>query len=215
MHLTHLLVSELFLSIQGESRTVGIPTVFIRLCGCPLRCNYCDTTYAYSNGIKMDMATILTKTKAFGVRYVTVTGGEPLAQTNCLKLLTDLCEKQYIVSLETSGAIDISKVDVRVSRIMDIKTPGSGEASKNLYSNIAVLATNDQIKFVLCDRNDYEWACNKLAEYDLANKCEILFSPVANLLNPTTLAEWIIADRLPVRLQIQLHKLLWGNKHGC
>lgn len=207
-------ITEIFYSLQGESRTVGWPTVFVRLTGCPLRCGYCDTEYAFHGGKKMDIADIVAEVSAYQPRYVTVTGGEPLAQSSCLELLTELCDQGFEVSLETSGAMDISEVDPRVSRVMDLKTPGSGEESKNRYSNIALLTAHDQLKFVICDRTDYEWAMAKLDEYELAQRCELLFSPEHEHLSATDLAEWIIADNLPVRMQIQLHKYLWNDAQG-
>lgn len=209
-----LRVSELFLSLQGETNTIGIPTVFIRLSGCPLRCHYCDTAYAFTGGISMPLNTILIQVQNYAVRYVTITGGEPLIQPACITLINALCNLNYQVSLETSGALDISHVDTRISRVLDIKTPGSGEVDKNLYSNIALLTPKDQIKFVLCDRPDYEWAKSQIHNYNLISKCEVLLSPAADLLSPRILAEWILQDRLPVRFQLQLHKLLWGNQPG-
>ena len=212
--MTRLRITEVFLSLQGETRNVGIPTVFVRLTGCPLRCSYCDTAYAFSGGEWQEQDRILDEVAALGARHVTVTGGEPLAQKPCLLLLTRLCDAGYSVSLETSGALDIAAVDPRVSRVMDIKTPGSGEASRNLHDNIALLTAHDQLKFVLCDRNDYDWAKDLLMTQHLAARCEVLFSPSYEQLSATTLADWILADRLPVRLQIQLHKYLWGNVPG-
>lgn len=209
-----LRVTEIFHSLQGESRTVGLPTVFVRLTGCPLRCGYCDTTYAFQGGEWMDLDTILGRVRAFAPHYVTVTGGEPLAQRACLQLLTLLCDQGYTVSLETSGALDIGGVDPRVSVVMDLKTPGSGEEGKNLYANLAHLKQKDQLKFVITNRADYEWSRDKLVEHGLVGRCELLFSPAYGALNPRELAEWILADRLPVRLQIQLHKLLWGEARG-
>ncbi len=209
-----LRITEIFLSLQGETRSVGIPTVFVRLTGCPLRCGYCDTAYAFSGGEWLEQAQILDKVAALGASHVTVTGGEPLAQKPCLALLTRLCDAGYDVSLETSGALDIAAVDARVSRVMDIKTPGSGEAARNRHDNIALLTAHDQLKFVLCDRNDYDWAKDMLMTQHLAECCEVLFSPSYEQLPATTLADWILADRLPVRLQIQLHKYLWGNVPG-
>lgn len=207
-------ITEIFYSLQGESRTVGLPTVFVRLTGCPLRCGYCDTEYAFHGGQKMDISDIVAEVAAYQPRYVTVTGGEPLAQSTCLELLTELCDLGLEVSLETSGAMDISKVDSRVSRVMDLKTPGSGEVSKNRYGNIELLNAHDQLKFVICDRSDYEWSVGKINEYDLAQRCELLFSPEHGNLPATDLAEWIIADNLPVRMQIQLHKYLWNDAQG-
>jgi len=207
-------ITEIFYSLQGETRTVGLPTVFVRLTGCPLRCGYCDTAYAFTGGKKMEISDIVEQVSAFNPRYVTVTGGEPLAQQSCHELLTALCDLDVEVSLETSGAIDISMVDPRVVCVMDLKTPKSGEESKNLYANIDKLKSNDQLKFVICDRGDYDWACEKLAEYDVASHCEILFSPIHGELNPTDLADWIVKDNLPVRMQVQLHKYLWNDEQG-
>jgi 7-carboxy-7-deazaguanine synthase len=207
-------ITEIFFSLQGETRTVGLPTVFVRLTGCPLRCSYCDTAYAFSGGERMSIAEIVERVGRYGARYVTVTGGEPLAQKACLPLLTALCDEGYQVSLETGGAHDISAVDPRVVRVVDLKTPGSGEASRNLYANVDALRQGDQVKFVIADRPDYDWAVAKLDEHRLAERCEILFSPVAGALQPAQLAEWILRDRLPVRFQLQLHKLLWGDTPG-
>ncbi|MGD8741924.1 MAG: 7-carboxy-7-deazaguanine synthase QueE [Granulosicoccaceae bacterium] len=212
--MSRLRISEIFYSLQGESRTVGLPTVFVRLTGCPLRCGYCDTTYAFQGGEWLELGTILEKVAAYSPRYVCVTGGEPLAQKACPELLTALCDAGYEVSLETSGARDVSEVDSRVVKVMDLKAPGSGEQDKNLYENIDELDSRDQIKFVLCDRNDYDWAVKQLKEYDLAARCEVLFSPVHGQLDARELAEWILADNLPVRMQVQLHKYLWGDQPG-
>ncbi len=209
-----LRITEVFYSLQGESRTVGWPTVFIRLTGCPLRCNYCDTEYAFQGGEWMPLDEILVRTKTFYPHYITVTGGEPLAQKKCLALLQQLCDAGYEVSLETSGALDIAEVDPRVTVVMDLKTPSSTEESKNHYPNIERLKRADQLKFVLADRADYDWACAKLDEYGLAQRCEVLFSPVQGKLSATDLADWILADHLRVRLQIQLHKLLWKEEPG-
>jgi 7-carboxy-7-deazaguanine synthase len=209
-----LRISEIFHSLQGETSRVGLPTVFVRLAGCPLRCAYCDTAYAFSGGQEMTIQAILDDVARYGTPYVTVTGGEPLAQKDCLVLLMALCDKGYDVSLETGGALDVSEVDVRVVKVLDIKTPGSGEAEKNRWSNLAALNAQDEIKFVLCDRRDYDWAKEKLEDYLLDGKCTVLFSPVAGQLAPKDLAEWILQDRLPVRMQVQLHKLLWGNQRG-
>lgn len=210
-----LRITEIFYSLQGEARTVGLPTVFVRLTGCPLRCGYCDTTYAFHGGQSLALDEILARVAAYAPQYVTVTGGEPLAQPECLALLTQLCDRGYAVSLETSGAMDISEVDARVSVVMDLKTPGSGEEDKNRYANIDRLAQKDQVKFVICDRTDYEWSRAKLKEYRLDDRCgDVLFSPSYEQMNPTELAEWILQDRLPVRLQMQLHKLLWGTAPG-
>jgi 7-carboxy-7-deazaguanine synthase len=209
-----LRVNEIFFSLQGESRTVGWPTVFVRLTGCPLRCGYCDTAYAFHEGEWMSLDAVVERVGTYGARFVTVTGGEPLGQKPVLHLLSMLCDQGYEVSLETSGALDIAPVDERVVKVMDLKTPGSGEMQKNRYDNVAHLHPLDQVKFVICDRGDYEWACRVLEEYDLASRCEVLFSPVYGRLEPRSLAEWILADRLPVRFQLQLHKLLWGEEPG-
>ncbi|MBL1458550.1 7-carboxy-7-deazaguanine synthase QueE [Methylophaga sp.] len=207
-------ITEIFYSLQGETRTVGLPTVFVRLTGCPLRCGYCDTAYAFHGGQKMEISDIVAEVKSYNPRYVTVTGGEPLAQNTCRELLTALCDLDVEVSLETSGAMDISDIDPRVVRVMDLKTPASGEVSKNRYSNIDLLNHHDQIKFVICNREDYDWAREQLSSLELIDRCEILFSPVHGDLTPTDLAEWIIADNLPVRMQIQLHKYLWNDAQG-
>ena len=209
-----LKITEIFYSLQGESNTVGLPTVFIRLTGCPLRCTYCDTAYAFSGGIKHTLTEILDQVDEFKARYITVTGGEPLAQSASYELMTMLLDKGYVVSLETSGAINISAVDPRVVIVMDLKTPGSGELDKNCYQNIEHLAEKDQIKFVIADTADYEWSKSVIKQYDLSNCCEILFSPVMGQMNPTELAENIIQDNLPVRFQIQLHKYLWDDAQG-
>ncbi|MFT4712474.1 MAG: 7-carboxy-7-deazaguanine synthase [Candidatus Azotimanducaceae bacterium] len=210
-----LRITEIFYSLQGESKTTGLATVFVRLTGCPLRCEYCDTSYAFSGGEQRSFENILSNVAAFKPRYVTVTGGEPLAQPNCIELLNKLCDAGYRVSLETSGALDVSKVDDRVSIVMDLKTPGSKEVSRNLYTNIRLLRRKDQIKFVICDREDYNWSVFKLREYQLDEQVdEVLFSPSADQLKPTDLADWIVQDNLPVRFQYQLHKMLWGDKPG-
>ena len=209
-----LRITEIFLSIQGESTTVGLPTVFVRTTGCPLRCQYCDTAYAFSGGERMSLDTILAKVDAHGVRHVTVTGGEPLAQSATLPLMTRLCDAGYKVSLETSGALDVADVDPRVMQVVDIKTPASKEEARNLWSNLAHLRAGDQLKFVICDRADYEWSRDKLAALHLALGVEVLFSPSFETLPGRMLAEWILADRLAVRLQVQLHKVLWGNEPG-
>jgi 7-carboxy-7-deazaguanine synthase len=209
-----LRITEIFYSLQGESNTVGIPTVFIRLTGCPLRCGYCDTAYAFTGGEKKELNDIIAKVESYGTRYVTVTGGEPLAQTACHELMTRLLDLAYIVSLETSGAIDISTVDPRVTKVMDLKTPSSGEINRNLYENIQHLSQTDQVKFVVGNDEDYRWAKQILSEYQLPNRCEVLFSPVAGQQNLTELANKILEDRLPVRFQIQLHKLLWDDAQG-
>jgi 7-carboxy-7-deazaguanine synthase len=209
-----LRITEIFHSLQGETSRVGLPTVFVRLTGCPLRCTYCDTAYAFTGGQSMPLPTILDQVASLQTRYVTVTGGEPLAQKNCLHLLRMLCDNGYAVSLETSGALDVSEVDARVMKILDIKAPASGEMSKNLWGNLDALHAHDEIKFVLCDENDYKWAAGILGENNLAEKCPVLFSPAQDQLSPTLLAEWILRDKLPVRFQLQLHKLLWGSQPG-
>ena len=209
-----LRITEIFLSLQGESRTVGIPTVFVRLTGCPLRCLYCDTAYAFKGGEAVTLEDVLARVADYGVRHVTVTGGEPLAQTACLELLAVLCDRGYEVSLETSGALDVSVVDPRVVRVVDLKTPASGEVEKNRYENLGHLGPRDQVKFVICDRADYEWAKTELTRHDLPQRCEVLFSPSHGQLPAHELAEWILHDRLPVRFQIQLHKVLWGEERG-
>jgi 7-carboxy-7-deazaguanine synthase len=209
-----LRISEIFFSLQGETGRVGLPTVFVRLTGCPLRCNYCDTTYAFTGGKTMTLDAILTEVANHGAHYVTVTGGEPLAQKNCLPLLQALCDAGYAVSLETGGALDVSGVDARVVKVLDIKTPASGEMEKNLWTNLEHLNPHDEIKFVLCDEADYQWAKQVLAERKLAQRCEVLFSPAQGQITARDVAEWILRDHLPVRLQVQLHKLLWGNEVG-
>lgn len=209
-----LRISEIFFSLQGETSTVGIPTVFIRLTGCPLRCQYCDTAYAFSGGRTITIKEIIDKIAIYKTKYITVTGGEPLAQKNCLSLLSALCDKKYYVSLETSGAIEIKDVDPRVIKIVDIKTPGSKEVSKNNWKNLNFLTANDQIKFVVCNQDDYEWSKKIMADYQLPSRAPILFSPSYNQISPTQLAEWILQDQLPVRMQIQLHKYLWGDVPG-
>jgi len=209
-----LRITEIFYSLQGESSRVGLPTVFVRLTGCPLRCTYCDTAYAFSGGQNFSIAEILQQVSRYQAHYVTVTGGEPLAQKSCLPLLRELCDAGYQVSLETGGALDISVVDQRVMRVMDIKTPGSNEVTKNLWDNLAHLNAHDEIKFVLCDEADYQWAKEICQQYQLGKKCSVLFSPVHGELNATQLAEWILRDHLPVRMQLQIHKLLWNNAPG-
>jgi 7-carboxy-7-deazaguanine synthase len=209
-----LRITEIFHSLQGESDSVGWPTVFVRLTGCPLRCVWCDTEYSFHGGDWQEIDAILATVSTFGARHVCVTGGEPLAQKRCLALLEALCDAGYEVSLETSGALDISAVDARVRRVMDLKAPGSGEVGKNLWSNLEHLQAHDQIKFVLASREDYEWAVDCLGEHALSSRCPVLFSPVQGQLAPRELADWIIADKLPVRFQMQLHKLLWGNEPG-
>lgn len=212
--MAQLRISEIFYSLQGESNSVGLPTVFVRLTGCPLRCGYCDTTYAFKGGQWLDLERVVEQVAAYAPRYVTVTGGEPLAQEACLPLLSTLCDAGYRVSLESSGALDISRVDERVIHVMDLKTPGSGEVEKNLYSNIEWLKPEDQVKFVICDATDYGWACEQLQRWQLDRRCEVLFSPALGLQDATQLAEWILRDRLNVRFQIQLHKYLWGDVAG-
>jgi 7-carboxy-7-deazaguanine synthase len=209
-----LRITEIFLSLQGEARSVGVPTIFVRLTGCPLRCGYCDTAYAFTGGEWMDLDRIRARIEDLGVAQICVTGGEPLAQPGTTELLRSLCDAGYAVSLETSGALDIGEVDPRVSRVMDIKTPGSGEVQRNRYENIALLTAHDQVKFVICDREDFNWACGVLRRYDLAQRCEVLFSPSHGVLAARALADWILESRLPVRLQIQLHKYLWGDEPG-
>ena len=209
-----LKISEIFLSLQGESSRVGLPTVFVRLTGCPLRCRWCDTAYAFSGGQHRSLTSIVDEVATFQTRQVCVTGGEPLAQAACLDLLRMLCDAGFSVSLETSGALAIDAVDARVARVVDFKAPGSGEQARNSWPNLDVLTASDEIKFVLQDRADYEWARILIAERQLAQVCPLLFSPVAGELSASMLADWILADRLPVRLQVQLHKLLWGNMRG-
>lgn len=209
-----LKITEIFHSLQGESSLVGWPTVFVRLTGCPLRCQYCDTAYAFYGGEWRTLEQILAEVQRHGARHVCVTGGEPLAQKNCLPLLQQLCDAGYTVSLETSGALDIAAVDPRVIRIVDLKTPDSGEVAKNRWSNLDLLTPRDEIKFVLCSRADYEWARQQLAEHRLPERCAVLFSHSHGQLEARQLADWIIEDRLPVRFQTQLHKALWGNQPG-
>lgn len=209
-----LVINEIFLSIQGETSKSGLPTVFVRLTGCPLRCVYCDTAYAFTAGEKVTIGAILQQVSRYQTPHVTVTGGEPLAQKDCLHLLTLLCDEGYQVSLETSGALDVAPVEDRIVKILDIKTPGSGEVTRNLFANLDHLTPNDQIKLVICNRDDYEWSKSRLQEYRLNERCEVLFSASHGQLEARELAEWILADRLPVRLQIQLHKHLWGDTPG-
>lgn len=209
-----LLVTEIFLSIQGESTLAGLPTVFIRLTGCPLRCTYCDTQYAYGGGKRMALPEILEEVRGYGVPYVCVTGGEPLAQRGTGELLRRLCDEGFTVSLETSGALDLSGVDPRVIKVMDLKTPSSGEDHRNRYENLALLTPKDQVKIVIGNRHDYDWAKEILGRHRLPERCQVLFSPVWKQQDPGELAEWILQDRLPVRLQLQLHKLLWGEVPG-
>lgn len=209
-----LRISEIFFSLQGETSRVGLPTVFVRLTGCPLRCTYCDTTYAFTGGQTMTLDAIMAEVARHGAQYVTVTGGEPLAQKNCLLLLRALCDAGYQVSLETGGALDVSGVDARVAKVLDLKTPASGEMEKNLWSNLEHLNPHDEIKFVLCDEADYQWAKQVVLEFELAKRCAVLFSPAQGQLAARDVAEWMLRDHLPVRLQVQLHKLLWGNEMG-
>lgn len=209
-----LRITEIFYSLQGESVTVGLPTVFIRLTGCPLRCNYCDTAYAFQGGEWWTLDSILEEVKKYQTPYVTVTGGEPLAQKNCIPLLTRLADTGYKASLETSGALDIASVDERVVTVMDIKTPSSGEVEKNLWGNVQLLKPIDQVKLVIANQDDYDWSVKMLSEYQLPEKCTVLFSPVQGQLEPRQLADWILQDQLPVRFQVQLHKLLWDNAPG-
>ncbi|OQW73788.1 MAG: 7-carboxy-7-deazaguanine synthase QueE [Proteobacteria bacterium ST_bin11] len=209
-----LRITEIFYSLQGEANTVGFPTVFIRLTGCPLRCSYCDTAYAFTGGEKLSIDDILGQVARYKTRYVTVTGGEPLAQPGCHSLLVRLLDAGYQVSLETSGALDVSAVDRRVSKVMDLKTPSSGELARNRYDNIQYLTSHDQVKFVIADAADYQWAKQQLELYRLVEHCEVLFSPVMGVMSPTELAELILADQLQVRFQIQLHKFLWNDARG-
>jgi len=208
-------ITEIFHSLQGESRTVGCPTVFVRLTGCPLRCQYCDTAYAFSGGELMTIEKILAVVEGWGAHYVTVTGGEPLAQPSCLPLLTALCDQGYEVSLETSGALDVSEVDKRVVKVMDLKTPGSQEQHRNLFENINFLTSNDQVKFVITDREDYVWSKQQVEAHGLVERVsDVLFSPCFGDVEPRVLAEWILEDRLHVRFQLQQHKLLWADAQG-
>ena len=209
-----LKLTEIFLSLQGEARDAGWPTVFVRLTGCPLRCQYCDTAYAFHGGQWWDIDAIVAEVARHGVRHVCVTGGEPLAQKRCIALLSKLCDAGYVVSLETSGAIDISGVDTRVSRVLDIKTPGSGEVERNLWSNLPLLTAHDQVKFVVCSRADFDWAKGVVSEHRLHKRCDVLFSPSHAQVSPRELADWIVAEQLPVRFQLQLHKILWGEEPG-
>lgn len=210
-----LRITEIFYSLQGETRTAGLPTVFVRLTGCPLRCTYCDTSYAFQGGELASIDSIVESVYAYNPRYITVTGGEPLAQPNCLPLLRQLCDRGAEVSLETSGALPIDNVDPRVVVVLDVKTPASGELERNVWENIGQLKLHDQVKFVICDRADYEWSKSVVERYGLAGRVEdVLFSPSAGQLSATDLAEWILADRLAVRLQLQLHKLLWNDAQG-
>ena len=209
-----LRITEIFLSLQGESSTVGLPTVFVRLTGCPLRCVYCDTTYAFKGGENRSIDAIVDEVLSHGVPHVTVTGGEPLAQKRCINLLGALCDKGLSVSLETSGAIDVSEVDPRVMKVMDLKTPSSGEMARNLMGNLEHLNAHDEVKFVIGDQADYDWSVEQLKTHAIDQRCKVLFSPVQGQFSPTELADRIVADRLPVRFQLQLHKLLWGDRPG-
>lgn len=210
-----LRITEIFHSLQGEASRVGLPTVFVRLTGCPLRCTWCDTTYSFTGGEAWTVDAVLAEVGRYPVRQVCVTGGEPLAQKDCLPLLSALCDAGYDVSLETSGALDIAGVDPRVARIMDLKAPGSGESERNLWPNLAHLTTRDEIKIVIAAREDYDWAVSVLREQALDQRCAVLFSPAQGQIDPADLAAWILADGLPVRFQMQLHKILWGNRQGC
>ncbi|HAQ51119.1 MAG TPA: 7-carboxy-7-deazaguanine synthase QueE [Gammaproteobacteria bacterium] len=207
-------VTEIFYSLQGETRTVGLPTVFIRLTGCPLRCHYCDTAYAFHGGEKLSIEDIMTKVADYSPQFVTVTGGEPLAQKSCIPLVKTLCDAGYSVSVETSGALSIAALDRRATRVVDIKTPGSGEEKKNDYDNIALLSEQDQVKFVICHRQDYEWTKKVLAQYDMASRCEVLLSPEHEQLAPEQLADWMLVDKITARFQLQLHKYLWQDAAG-
>ncbi len=212
--MTRLKITEIFHSLQGEADTVGIPTVFVRLTGCPLRCQYCDTAYAFHGGEWWDVEAVVARVRELGASYVCVTGGEPLAQKSCLQLLEKLCDGGFRVSIETSGAMSLEGVDPRVVLVVDVKTPGSGEERRNRYEELQRLATKDQVKFVICDRGDYEWSRGKVRELGLDGRCSVLFSPSHEQLPARELADWILEDRLPVRFQIQLHKILWGNTPG-
>lgn len=209
-----LKLTEIFLSLQGEARDAGWPSVFVRLTGCPLRCSYCDTAYAFHGGQWWDIDAILAEVARHGVRHVCVTGGEPLAQKRCLQLLEKLCDAGYVVSLETSGALDIGGVDARVSRVLDIKTPGSGEVARNLWSNLPLLTAHDQVKFVICSREDFDWAKDVITRHRPHDVCDVLFSPSFGQITPRELADWVVAEKLPVRFQMQLHKLLWNDEPG-
>jgi 7-carboxy-7-deazaguanine synthase len=212
--LERLRINEIFHSLQGEADAVGFPTVFVRLTGCPLRCQYCDTEYAFHVGDWHDIESIVERVRSFGTKHVCVTGGEPLAQPNCLKLLSRLCDAGFAVSLETSGALSIAAVDPRVTRVVDVKTPGSREVGRNLTDNFQWLNSHDQLKFVICSREDFDWSKAYIHEHALQDRCQILFSPSFKEVSPSSLAEWILAERLPVRFQLQLHKILWGDVPG-
>lgn len=209
-----LRINEIFFSLQGEADSVGFPTVFIRLTGCPLRCQYCDTAYAFHHGDWIEIEAILNITSQYAARHVCVTGGEPLAQPNCIPLLARLCDAGFKVSLETSGAMDIAAVDARVSRVVDVKTPGSNEVGRNKVENFELLRSSDQLKFVICSRADYEWSKDFIEQHHLLARCPVLLSPSYTEMPPAHLADWILADRLPVRFQLQLHKILWGDVAG-
>lgn len=209
-----LRITEIFYSLQGESSSVGWPTVFVRLTGCPLRCEYCDTTYAFQGGEWMMLDAIVENVKSYSARFVTITGGEPLAQKNVHSLMTRLCDEGMHVSLETSGALDVAQVDERVVKVMDLKTPSSGEVGKNYWDNISYLSSDDEVKFVIANRDDYDWACEQLRQHKLEQRCQVLFSPCQGVLSPRDLADWILEDRLNVRFQLQLHKLIWGDEPG-
>ena len=210
-----LRISEIFYSLQGETRTVGLPTVFVRLTGCPLRCRWCDTEHAFKGGELLSIEAVLEQVAQFSPKYVTVTGGEPLGQQECLQLLTALADQGYEVSLETSGAMTLAQVDPRIVKVMDLKPPASGESHRNLYDNIPLLDKKDQLKFVIADRDDYQWSVAKLIEYNLADRVsDVLFSPVSETMSSELLAGWILEDRLPVRFQLQLHRVIWGDRIG-
>ena len=211
---SRLRITEIFYSLQGEARNVGCPTVFIRLTGCPLRCQYCDTTYAFSGGEWMEISSIIAEVEKYATKFVTVTGGEPLAQPNCISLLKQLCDDGYDVSLETSGALTIKDVDARVKKVMDIKTPASGECERNLWENLSNLNQYDQLKFVICNEQDYVWSKQQVEKRELNKICEVLFSPSHGEIKSVTLADWVLRDQLPVRFQLQLHKVLWNNQPG-
>ncbi len=214
MNSRRLRITEIFYSLQGESVTTGLPTVFVRLTGCPLRCQYCDTAYAFHNGTVRLMDDVIHEILGYSCQYVCITGGEPMAQPNCVTLMQQLCDAGLSVSIETSGARDIRAIDPRVMIVMDLKTPGSGESDKNMLSNLEYLKLTDQIKFVICDETDYQWACTMLQQHQLAQKAHVLFSPSWQQLDHVMLAEWILRDKLPVRFQLQLHKILWQDQPG-
>ena len=211
---SQLRITEIFYSLQGEARNVGCPTVFIRLTGCPLRCQYCDTAYAFNGGEWMEISSIVAEAEKYATKFVTVTGGEPLAQPNCIPLLQQLCDADYDVSLETSGALTLDGVDARVKKVMDIKTPASKESERNLWENLSYLSEQDQLKFVICNEQDYMWSKQQVEQRELNKICEVLFSPSHDEIESTTLADWVLRDQLPVRFQLQLHKVLWGNQPG-